>query len=141
MKRITRIFSLILTIVLVISIFPVVKIDAAEKKYKLSLTGEYDLDDDDKVIYNYSKMLKNIKLERVEGKNQWNLTMYAGTTVCLPYTAVTATDEVEVTSNSMYVRGNVLYSNDGGIIKVTAGGEQLWSDKDCGQQSSHLQVL
>ncbi len=120
MKRITRIFSLIFVIVFVISIFPVAKIDAAEKKYKLALTGEYDLSEEEKVIYNYSKMLKNIKLEKVEGKNQWNLMMYAGTTVCLPYTAVAATDEVEVTSNSMYVRGNVLYSNDGGTIEVTA---------------------
>ena len=68
MKRITKIFSLIFAIVFIISLFPVVKADAAEKKYKLALTGEYDLDDDDKVIYNYSKMLKNIKLERVEGK-------------------------------------------------------------------------
>lgn len=120
MKRITRIFSFIFAIVFVISIFPVAKIDAAEKKYKLALTGEYDLSEEEKVIYNYSKMLKNIKLEKVEGKNQWNLMMYAGTTVCLPYTAVAATDEVEVTSNSMYVRGNVLYSNDGGTIEVTA---------------------
>lgn len=122
MKKFMKLFSFILAIVFVISIFPVVKIDAAEKKYKLALMGEYDLDDDDKVIYNFSKMMKNIKLEQVEGKNQWNLTMYAGTTVWLPYTAVAATDEVEVTSNSMYVRGNALYSNDGGIIKVTAGG-------------------
>lgn len=45
----------------------------AGKKYKLSLTGEYDLDDEEKVIYNYSKMMMNVKLEKVEGKNQWNL--------------------------------------------------------------------
>ena len=120
MKRITKIFSLIFAIVFIISIFPAVKIDAAEKKYKLSLTGEYDLDDDDKVIYNYSKMLKNIKLEKVEGKNQWNLTMYAGTTVVLPYTADAATAEVKITTASEYVSGNALYSDTGGWIKVTA---------------------
>ena len=120
MKRITRIFSIMLIAAFIISLFPVVKADAAEKKYKLSLTGEYDLGDEEKVIYNYSKMLKNIKLEKVEGKNQWNLTMYAGTTVVLPYLSDTEVYEVECESPSYYVSGNALYNDFGGWIKVTA---------------------
>lgn len=84
-KKLTKLFSLILIVALIISIFPTSMVSAAEKKYKLSLTGEYDLGNEEKIIYNYNKMMKNVKLEKVEGKNQWNLTMYAGTTVVLPY--------------------------------------------------------
>lgn len=120
MKKFTKMVSFILTFTLIISIFPVARADAAEKKYKLALTGEYDLSDEDKVIYSYNKMLKNIKLEKVEGKNQWNLTMYAGTTVVLPYTASTTTDKVEVTTASEYVRGSVTYNEVGSCISVTA---------------------
>ena len=119
MKKFTKLFSLILVVTLILSIFPAAKADAAEKQYKLSLTGEYDLGDNEKVIYNYNKMMKNIKLEKVEGKNQWNLTMYAGTSVVLPYTADAATDKIEVTASEC-VSGYALYSDIGGWIKVTA---------------------
>ena len=120
MKRFTKLFSFILAVVLIISIFPAAATNAEEKKYKLSLTGEYDLGDEEKVIYNYSKMLKNIKLEKVEGKNQWNLTMHAGTTVVLPYLSNAEVDEVEIATSSEYVNARALYSEIGGWIKVTA---------------------
>lgn len=104
MKRFTRLFSLILAVALIISIFPAATASAAEKKYKLFLTGEYDLDDEYKVIYNYNKMIKNVKLKKVEGKNQWNLTMYAGTTVELPYTAAATVDKIECVEYPDYRR-------------------------------------
>ena len=120
MKKITKMIGFMLAVVLIISIFPAARTEAAT--YKLSLTGKYDLSDDDKVIYNYSKMMKNVKLEKVEGKNQWNLTMYAGTTVCLPYTATATTDEVKITSASTYVSGasGYVWTEDYSYIKVTA---------------------
>ena len=81
MKRVTKICSIMLIAALIISILPAIRTEAAEKKYKLALTGEYDLNDFTKADYQYTKTLKTVKLDKVEGKNQWNLTMYAGTAV------------------------------------------------------------
>jgi len=116
MKKFTKIFSLILAVALIISVFPAAKTEAAT--YKLSLTGKYDLSDDDKVIYNYSKMMKNVKLEKVEGKNQWNLTMYAGTIVELPYIAAATVDKIKVTTSKQ----DYVYGSEGNMrIEVKAG--------------------
>ena len=118
MKRITRIFSIMLIAAFIISLFPVVKADAAEKKYKLALTGEYDLGDFTKADYQYTKTLKTVKLQKVEGKNQWNLIMYAGTAVELPVAITSTTTHVEVTTPSAYVYGE--YEANKGAFYVSA---------------------
>lgn len=82
MKRFTKLLSLVLTIVLTVSIFPAATANAAEKKYKLSLTGEYDLDSWTKAEYQYEKTLKGVKLEKVAGKNQWNLEKLTVNMIC-----------------------------------------------------------
>ena len=124
MKKFTRLFSLILVVVFIVSIFPAATTNAAEKKYKLSLTGKYDLDDEYKVIYNYTKMMKNVKLEKVDGKNQWNLTMYAGTTVELPYTAAATVEKIKVTSSKQdYVYG------EEGNMRIIVDAKALQSKK------------
>ncbi len=94
-----------------------------QRKSELELTGEYDIGDGEKVIYQYNKMMKNIKLDKVEGKNKWNLTMYAGTEVKLPYIAPTGTDVIEVTmavDNPYYTHDLKSYENDIDFIHVNA---------------------
>ena len=118
MKRFTKLFNLILTIVLIVSIFPAATTNAAEKKYKLSLTGKYDLDDWTKAMYQYEKTLKGVKLEKVAGKNQWNLTMYADTAADLPVNVSATTSKVEITTKSEYVDGE--YDKRKGVITVYA---------------------
>ncbi|MDE5639871.1 MAG: transglutaminase-like domain-containing protein, partial [Odoribacter sp.] len=118
MKKFTKLFSLMLVVVLIISIFPAIRTEAAEKKYKLALTGEYDLNDFTKADYQYTKTLKTVKLEQVEGKNQWNLTMYAGTAVELPVSAAATVSSIDVTSKSDYL--DVDYYESQGIIWIDA---------------------
>ena len=93
----------------------------AERKSKLELTGEYDLGDKEKVIYQYNKMMKNIKLDKVKGKNKWNLTMYEGTEVKLPYIAPTGTDAIEITEtfdSPYYISGEKHYEKDNSFIHI-----------------------
>lgn len=61
MTKFTKLFSLIIVVALIIRIFPAGMANAAEKKYKLSLTGESDLGNADKIIYNYNKMSIMVK--------------------------------------------------------------------------------
>jgi len=121
MKRFTKLFSFILTVVLTVSIFPAATANAAEKKYKLSLTGEYDLDSWTKANYQYEKTLKSVKLEKVAGKNQWNLTMYADTSVDLPVNVSSTTYKVEITTKSEYLYGS--YRKEQDVISIDAEDE------------------
>ncbi len=118
MKRVTKICSIMLIAALIISILPAIRTEAAEKKYKLALTGEYDLNDFTKADYQYTKTLKTVKLEKVEGKNQWNLTMYAGTAVELSVSAADTVSSVDVTSKSDYL--DVDYYESQGVIWIDA---------------------
>ncbi len=50
MKKFTKTFLFILTVILIISIFPAVTTNTTEKKHKLSSPGEYTLNDISKLF-------------------------------------------------------------------------------------------